>query len=56
MKHKLFNNIYPYVYYINHIKSGIKYVGVRFANIKQRRSPHRSIDKMTKQFVPDKYA
>ena len=39
MKHKLFNNIYPYVYYIKHIKSGIKYVGVRFANIKQRRSP-----------------
>ena len=41
MKHKLFNNIYPYIYYIKHIKSGIKYVGVRFANVKQCRSPQK---------------
>lgn len=39
MKHKIFNQVYPYVYYIEHIETSIKYFGVRYANIKQNRTP-----------------
>lgn len=32
MKHKKFNEVYPYTYYIKHKESGFKYYGLRWAN------------------------
>ena len=39
MKHKNFNQIYAYTYYIKRKSDGIQYHGVRYQNIKSLRSP-----------------
>jgi hypothetical protein len=39
MKHKKFNEIYPYTYYIKRKKDGLQYHGVRISNVKSNRTP-----------------
>lgn len=39
MKHKKFNFIYPYTYYIKRKSDGLQYHGVRINNIKNNRTP-----------------
>lgn len=39
MKHKHFNQVFPYTYYIKHVPSGKKYHGVRFANVAKGIAP-----------------
>lgn len=39
-KHKRFDEVYPYTYVLKHKETGLKYHGVRFANVKQNRSPN----------------
>lgn len=39
MKHKRFDEIFPYTYYVRHKQTGIKYYGVRWANVKENRTP-----------------
>ena len=40
MKSKKFNEVRPYTYWIQHLETGIKYVGLRYANLsKHNRTP-----------------
>lgn len=39
MKSKKFDEVKPYTYWIQNISTGIKYVGLRYNNIKKNRSP-----------------
>ena len=39
MKHKRFNEILPYTYFIKNIKTNKKYYGVRYGNIKLKLTP-----------------
>ena len=39
MKSKKFNEVRPYTYWIQNIATGIKYVGVRYQNIRLKRTP-----------------
>lgn len=39
-KHKNFNTVYAYTYYIKHNKSGIKYYGVRWGNLSKNLTPN----------------
>ena len=39
MKSKKFNEVKPYTYWIQRLSTGIKYVGLRFKNIKHNRTP-----------------
>lgn len=39
-KHKNFNQVFPYTYYIKHIETGIKYYGVRWANCNKNKTPN----------------
>ena len=39
MRSKKFNEVRPYTYWIKHIETGTKYVGLRYRNIKKNRSP-----------------
>lgn len=38
-KHKRFNNVLPYTYYIRRKSDGVQYHGVRINNVKQNRTP-----------------
>jgi hypothetical protein len=40
MKHKRFDQVYPYTYYLCEIHTGRKYHGVRWANCKLQRTPN----------------
>ena len=40
MKHKKFNEFYPYTYYLRDTQTGQKYHGVRWANCKLQRTPY----------------
>lgn len=40
MKHKNFNDIHPYTYYLKNKKTGKKYHGVRWGNIRNQRTPN----------------
>lgn len=39
MKHKRFNEVYPYTYFLKNIETGVKYYGVRYANINKNKKP-----------------
>ena len=39
MRSKKFNEVRPYTYWIKHLETGIKYVGLRYRNIRKNRSP-----------------
>jgi hypothetical protein len=39
MKSKKFNEVRPYTYWIKHKETGMKYIGLRYRNIKKNRSP-----------------
>ena len=39
MRSKKFNEVRPYTYWIKHLETGIKYVGLRYSNIKYNRTP-----------------
>jgi hypothetical protein len=39
MKSKKFNEVRPYTYWIKHLETGIKYVGLRYKNIRLNRTP-----------------
>lgn len=39
MKHKLFNDVYPYTYYIRRISDGLQYYGSRYSNVNSGLSP-----------------
>lgn len=39
-RHKRFDEVYPYTYFIKHNKTGKKYHGVRWANVKNNRTPN----------------
>lgn len=39
MKHKLFNKVYPYTYYIRRKSDGLQYYGSRYANVSMGISP-----------------
>ena len=43
MKHKKFDEIYPYVYQITEIKTGMKYFGVRWINVRDKVIPKKDI-------------
>lgn len=43
MKHKRFNEIFPYTYYIQHIPSKIKYYGVRWRNLTLGKAPNEDL-------------
>jgi hypothetical protein len=39
MRSKKFNEVRPYTYWIKHLETGIKYVGLRYRNVKFKRTP-----------------
>lgn len=39
MKHKQFNDVYPYTYFLTRISDNIKYHGVRYGNVSNNTSP-----------------
>ena len=39
MRSKKFNEVRPYTYWIKHLETGIKYVGLRYNNVTKNRSP-----------------
>lgn len=46
MKHKKFNEVYPYTYYLYNKITGQKYHGVRWGNVKKNNSPHQDFGKI----------
>lgn len=61
MKHKLFNSIFPYTYYLKNKITGKKYHGVRWGNLKSQRTPNDDFGKyyftsgkMSKEFKQNK--
>ncbi len=43
MKHREFDSIHPYTYYVKHIPTGIKYYGVRWRNVTLGLTPHEDL-------------
>ena len=39
MKSKKFNEVRPYTYWMQHLETGIKYIGLRYQNIRLKRTP-----------------
>jgi hypothetical protein len=39
MRSKKFNEVRPYTYWIKHLETGIKYIGLRYRNVKFNRTP-----------------
>ena len=46
MRDRDFNSVKPYVYWIKNKVTGIKYIGVRFANVRKNISPNQDIGKI----------
>lgn len=46
MKHKNFNSIYPYAYYLVRKSDNKKYVGIRYANVKSNLTPNQDFGKV----------
>lgn len=45
MKHKYFNEVYPYAYYLVRKRDKLKYVGVRYANVRLGLTPNETFDR-----------
>lgn len=43
MKHKNFDKIFPYTYFVRHKETGIKYYGVRWGNVKTFTAPEKDL-------------
>jgi len=43
--HKEFNKVKPYVYWIKNLETGIKYIGVRWRNVKLNKTPIQDLGK-----------
>jgi len=46
MNSKDFNSIKPYVYWIKNVETGMKYIGVRYGNIRLNLTPHQDLGKV----------
>lgn len=46
MKHKYFNEVYPYGYFLMRKSDGMKYVGIRYKNVKLNLTPLQDFGKV----------
>lgn len=46
MKHKLFDQVYPYTYYIKRLSDGVQYYGSRYGNVKLGKTPLEDLGKL----------
>ena len=46
MKHKEFNEVKPYTYFLQRKSDGVKYVGARYANVKLNLTPNQDFGKV----------